>query len=69
MPSLSLIRRRDPWWEADGSAARRVRRKQRMISGVAFVAALAALGGAAIGWAIQLGIAGALGFHAALGIG
>lgn len=69
MPSLSLIRRRDPWWEADGSAARRARRKHRVISAVAFVAALGALGGAAIGWAIQLGIAGALGLHAALGVG
>lgn len=69
MSSFALFRRRDPLWEVDGRAARSARRKQRAISGVAFVAALAALGGAAIGWAIQLGIAGALGFHAALGIG
>ncbi len=69
MPSLSLLRRRDPWWELDGPAARRARRRQRLMSGVAFVAALVAVGGAAIGWALRLGLAGALGIHATLGIG
>ncbi len=69
MSSFASFRRRDPLWEVDGRAARRARRRQRFVSGVAFLASLAALGGAAIGWAIQLGIAGALGFHAAIGLG
>jgi len=69
MPSLSLFRRRDPWWEVDGPAARRARRKQQLVSGAAFLAATVAVGAAAFAWAIQLGIAGALGVHAALGIG
>jgi hypothetical protein len=69
MPTMSLFRRRDPWWEVDGSAARRSRRKQRVVAGLAFMAALAAVGAAAFAWAIQLGIAGAFGVHAALGIG
>jgi hypothetical protein len=69
MPSISLLRRRDPWWEADGRAARQARRRQRLVSALAFVTALAAVGSAAIGWAIALGIASSFGFHAALGIG
>jgi hypothetical protein len=69
MPSLSLLRRRDPWWEIDGHAARRTRRKQQFVAGLAFLAALAAVGAAAFAWAVQLGIAGAFGVHAALGIG
>jgi hypothetical protein len=64
-----VFRRRDPWWEVDGAAARRARRKHRFVSGVAFFAALAAVVAAAFAWAVQLGIAGAFGVHAALGIG
>jgi uncharacterized membrane protein len=60
MPSLSALRRRDPWWEADGTAACRERRRQRVISSAAFAASLAAVGGAAIAWALQLGVARAL---------
>jgi len=66
---MSLLRRRDPWWEADGRAARRARRRQRFVSTLAFLAAVTAVGGAAVGWAIELGIAASLGFHAALPIG
>jgi len=69
MPSISLLRRRDPWWEADGPAARRARRRQRFVSGVAFMAALAAVGGAAIAWAIELGMAAGFGVRVTLGIG
>ena len=61
MPSLSQLRRRDPWWEADGPAARRERRRQRAMSYVAFTASLAAVGGAAVAWALQMGLVGAFG--------
>ena len=67
--SLSLFRRRDPWWEMDGPAARAARRRHRFVSLLAFVAAMGAIVSAAVAWAIQLGIAGAFGFHAALGLG
>lgn len=69
MPSLSVFRRRDPWWEVDGAAARRTRRRERVVSGMAFVAALAAIAASAIAWGIQLGLASALGVHVTLGIG
>jgi hypothetical protein len=69
MAAFPLLRRRDPWWESDGRAARRARRRQRFVASVAFLAALTAVGGAAVGWAIQLGVASALGLHIALGIG
>jgi hypothetical protein len=69
MPSITLFQRRDPWWEADGRAARRARRRQLFVSGLAFAAALAAVGGAVVAWAIELGVAGAFGFHVTLGIG
>jgi hypothetical protein len=57
---FALFRRRDPWWEIDGPAARRERRRQRFVSLVAFVAALAAVSAAAYAWAFHLGLAGAL---------
>lgn len=69
MPSLSMFRRRDPWWEMDGHAARRARRRHQFVASVAFVASLGAIAAAAAAWAIQLGIAGMFGVHAALGIG
>lgn len=69
MPSLALFRRRDPWWDVEGKAARRTRRWRRFVSAVAFVTAVVAVGGAAAAWAIELGVAGALGFHVALAIG
>ena len=69
MPSISLLRRRDPWWEADGPAARRERRRQRFVAGLAFTAALTAVGAATIGWAIELGIAAGFGVRVTLGIG
>jgi hypothetical protein len=69
MSTLSLFRRRDPFWEMDGPAARAKRRRERFVSSVAFVAAVAALAGAAFVWSIQLGIAALLGLHTTLGIG
>ncbi len=69
MPSISLLRRRDPWWESDGPAARRARRRQRFVSGIAFTAALTAVGFAAVGWAIELGVAAGFGLRVTLGIG
>ncbi len=68
MPSLSL-RRRDPWWESDGKAARRARRQRTVVSSLAFVAALAALGAAAFAWSVELGLASMIGVHARLPFG
>jgi hypothetical protein len=64
MSTLSLFRRRDPWWEVDGPAARRARRRQRVVSTLAFLAAVTAVVGAALAWLVQLGIAAALGIPA-----
>jgi uncharacterized membrane protein len=69
MSSLSLFRRRDPWWESDGPAARRARRKQRVVSSAAFAAALLAIGASVLAWSIELGLASAIGIHAALPLG
>lgn len=69
MPSFPLFRRRDPWWEVDGPAARRTRRRQRIVAGLALAAALVAVCGAVVVWAIQLGLAGMLGTGGTFGIG
>jgi hypothetical protein len=69
MSTLSLFRRRDPFWEIDGPAARARRRRDRFVSSVAFVTALTAVAGAAFAWSVQLGIANMLGMHTRLGIG
>jgi hypothetical protein len=69
MSSLSVFRRRDPWWESDGRAARRERRKQRVMSVAAFAAAMVAVGASALAWSIELGVAGAVGIHASLPLG
>jgi hypothetical protein len=68
MPSLTL-RRRDPWWGLEGPAARRRYRYQRFVSTTAFLASLVALGGAAVAWAIQIGVASMLGLHLTLATG
>jgi hypothetical protein len=54
---LAHFHRRDPWWDVEGSAARRDRRRRRLIATTAFVASLAALSGATYAWAIHLGFA------------
>jgi hypothetical protein len=68
MPTLSL-RRRDPWWEADGTAARRARRRRAFVSSLAFVVSVVAIGAAAFAWSIELGFATMLGVHARLPLG
>lgn len=68
MPSLTL-RRRDPWWGQEGPAAKRRHQYQRFMSTTAFLASLLALGGAALAWAIQIGVAAMLGFQLTLAIG
>jgi hypothetical protein len=60
MPSLTL-RRRDPFWDADGRAARRHRRWRRFVGLVAFVVSLGAVAGAVVAWAVELGYAANLG--------
>jgi hypothetical protein len=69
MPSLSLVNRRDPWWEADGTAARRARRRRQAMSVAAFAAAMGALSASAFAWSIQLGVAATLGIQAHLPFG
>ncbi|HEX5828392.1 MAG TPA: hypothetical protein VFY23_12785 [Candidatus Limnocylindrales bacterium] len=69
MPMPSLFHRRDPWWEADGPAARRARRQRRTMSMAAFVAALVAVAASAFAWSVQLGVAATLGIHASLPFG
>ena len=69
MSSLSLFRRRDPWWESDGPAARRARRRRSAMNAAAFAAAVVAIGASALAWSIELGVASALGIHAALPLG
>jgi hypothetical protein len=66
---LTLFRRRDPWWQMDGQAARRARRRQRLVAGVAFVLSVGAVGGAAVAWAVQLGFAPGLWVQLARAIG
>lgn len=60
MPTL-LLRRRDPWWDMEGSGARRRRRYDRFVSWLAFAFSLTALLGTGALWAIHLGFAGLLG--------
>jgi len=69
MSTLFLFRRRDPWWEVDGPAARRARRRRMFVSSVAFLASVAAVAAAAFAWSVQLGVASALGVRAALPLG
>lgn len=69
MTSHPRFRRRDPWWDLDGPAARATRRRHRFVGLLALVAALGAIGAAAFAWAVQMGLAGQFGIHAALGIG
>lgn len=69
MSARSSFRRRDPFWEVDGPAARREQRMRRARSALAFMAALTAVAGAAFAWSVELGIAGAVGIHASLPFG
>ena len=62
------FRRHDPWWDVDGSAARRRYRYNRFVSSVAFLSAIAALLGSGALWAIHLGFASILGISVPFGI-
>jgi hypothetical protein len=66
MADRTLFRRRDPFWEVDGPAARRAYRARRARGAIAFLAAIAALGATVFAWSIELGIAAAVGVHLAL---
>ena len=55
MPLLS--RRRDPFWDVDGAAARKSRRKQGVVAVIAFLAAFGAVIAAVVAWAGVMGIA------------
>jgi hypothetical protein len=57
---LVLFARRDPWWEIDGPAARRERRRRRLVSITAFVMSLFAVTASAYAWAFHLGYVGSL---------
>ena len=57
MATFALHRRRDPFWEVDGPAARAKRRKQRFVSTLAFAAAVAAVVGAGFVWVTHFGLA------------
>jgi hypothetical protein len=69
MTDRSLFHRRNPDWEVEGRAARRERRLRTLRGGIAFTAALAAVGAVAFAWAIELGIAASLGIRASLALG
>ena len=66
MSSNSLFRRRDPFWEVDGKAARREQRTRKARAMLAFVVALAAVAMTAFAWSIQVGLTGALGIPGSL---
>jgi hypothetical protein len=69
VPPFSSRNRHDPWWDLDGPTARRERRRQRVVTTLAFFASLGALVGAALVWATRLGLAHAAGFNLTLPFG
>lgn len=68
MSTFLAFRRRDPWWDQEGPAARRRHRYKRYASATAFLASLLALAGAGMVWAIHLGFAAMLGFRIPLAL-
>jgi hypothetical protein len=52
-----LSRRRDPYWDVDGAAARKSRRKHGVVAVVAFATAFAAVVAAVVAWAGVFGLA------------
>jgi hypothetical protein len=50
----------DPFWDLEGTGVRRRRARRRLVSAVAFIAALTACFGAALLWAAQLGLIAAV---------
>ena len=63
MPRFSSSDSHDPWWDLEGPTARRERQRQRLVSSLAFVVSLGAFLGAALVWAVRLGIARAAGIN------
>ncbi len=63
MPSLPGTSRTDPWWDLDGTGARRTRLRQRMVATLAFMLAIASCGLTAAVWIREVGplFAGRLG--------
>ena len=57
VPRFTSPDRHDPWWDLDGPTARRERQRQRLVTGLAFLASLGALLAAAFIWAVRLGVA------------
>jgi hypothetical protein len=49
----------DPWWDLDGLAARDARRRASRLAPIALLVSLIADAAVALGWAMQLGLAGA----------
>jgi hypothetical protein len=45
----------DPFWDMDGRGVRRVRMRQRIVGGLAFLTALAACCATAFAWAAEVG--------------
>jgi uncharacterized membrane protein len=64
---IAMFNKHDPWWEIDGPAARRQRRRRRFVSASAFAASLLAVLGSAYIWAFHLGLVGGLALHLGLG--
>ncbi len=69
MPLFVMRGRRDPWWEADGPAARRERRRRRARGMLAFAVSLVAVAGAALEWSLYLGLAQLAAAHLGMRLG
>ena len=67
MPTIAF-RRHDPWWDVDGSAAKRRYRYNRFVASLAFFSAITALFGSGALWAIHLGFASMLGISVPFGV-
>lgn len=65
MPPFMSSDGHDPLWDLDGPTAQRERRRQRVVSTLAFCASVGALLGAALVWAIRLGLTHPAGIHIA----
>ena len=61
VPRFSSSDNHDPWWDLDGPTARRERQRERVVTILAFLASLAAFLGAALVWAVRLGLGRAVG--------
>ena len=55
MPSIPSFGRRDPWWDVEGTDARRQRRRRQVVALTAFLLSVCAVTGTAAAWALELG--------------